>query len=712
MTPAHLFSDEIEQRVNGLISQMTLEEKIGQTNQIHAFSEINKTQVSIGQVGSIVNATDAFIGKSSSPSANAEICNAIQRIAVNESRLNIPILFGRDVLHGYRTIFPIPLGQAASWNLDLVELASAIAANEATSNGIKWTFAPMVDIARDPRWGRVAECFGEDPFLVSTMSKAAVRGFQGIDMSQATKLVGCAKHFVGYGAAEGGRDYESAEISHRTLQDIYLPPFHAAVNAGVGTIMAGLHDLSGVPMAVNRQLLTDVLRLEWGFKGFVVSDWSSVGELVNHGVAQDKAQAASLALFAGVDMDMVSRSYIDNMADLVEKNLIKIETIDEAVRRILRIKFLAGLFDQPFTDTRRASTSILTNDNCNSARLLAQQSIVLLKNKGDILPLDARFKRIAILGPFIDNQKALLGAGSIDGRAEETKSIAEAIKEAKPKDTELYFAELFDEALYQSKRVDVAVVILGEHPIRTGENSSISELGLPPGQSQFLEAIYAQGVPIVLIILSGRPLAIAREVHLANAVLYAWHPGSQGANALADLLFGIANPSGKLPITLPRSTGQIPIYYNHKNSGRPIDLDQFTNRYIDLPQGPLFPFGYGLSYTSFRYSNLSISANVSSGPYTIETDITNIGERAGCEIAQLYIQDRCASVTRPVKELKGFQRICLNPGETKRISFMLNTSDLTFTGLDNLLHLEPGEYHVWVSPNSMEGIAGEFNLEL
>ena len=570
-------------------------------------------------------------------------------------RLKIPLLFGRDVIHGYRTVFPIPLAQAASWNPDLVEQASSIAANEATANGIKWTFAPMVDISRDPRWGRVAESSGEDPFLASTMSEAAVRGFQGIDFSHVSKMVACAKHFVGYGAAEGGRNYESCEISMRTLRDIYLPPFHSAVNAGVGTLMAGFHDLSGVPMSAHRQLLTDVLRMEWGFKGFVVSDWASIDELVNHGVAQDRAQAASLGLFAGVDMDMVSGSYIENLSGLVEQGQLKLETLEEAVRRILRIKFLAGLFEKPFTDPRRAATAILSNENRNAARLFAQQSVVLLKNEAQFLPLDSNFKRIAIIGPHIHSKRELLGTWAPDGRTDETLSIADAMKELKPKDTELIFAEVADEAICLSKRVDAAVVVLGEHPIRSCENSNVSDLGLPPGQGEFLESVWAQSVPIILIVLAGRPLAIAKEIRLANAVLYAWHPGTEGAHALADLLFGFANPSGKLPITMPRSTGQVPLYYNHKNSGRPVGSEHFFYRSVDLLHGPQFPFGYGQSYTSYLYSNLSISASANSGPYNIEADITNSGEREGCEVVQLYIQDRYASIARPVKELKGFK---------------------------------------------------------
>jgi beta-glucosidase len=712
MATANLLHEDIEQKINQLISQMSLDEKIGQTNQLNTFGEIEKEGVRKGQIGSILNATSAFTGVGSSPSASAEICNAIQHIAITESKLKIPLLFGRDVIHGYRTVFPIPLGQAASWNADLVEIASSIAAHEATTNGIKWTFAPMVDISRDPRWGRVAESSGEDPYLASTLSEAAVRGFQGTDLSQATKMVACAKHFVGYGAAEGGRDYESSEISLRTLRDIYLPSYQAAVNAGVGTIMAGFHDLSGVPMSAHRQLLTDVLRLEWGFKGFVVSDWASIEELVNHGIAQDRMHAASLALFAGVDMDMVSGTYSENLSNLVEQGSVKLETLEEAVRRILRIKYLAGLFNQPYTDPRRAATTILSDENRNIARLLAQQSVVLLKNEAEILPLDSRFKRIAILGPHIHSQRELLGTWSPDGRPEETMTIADAIKELKPKDIELFFAEASDEAIRISKQVDVAVVVLGEHPIRSGENSNVSDLRLPPGQSELLESIWAQDVPIILVILAGRPLAIQKELRFANAIFYAWHPGTEGAHAIADLLFGLANPSGKLPITMPRVTGQVPIYYNHKNSGRPIGSSHFAYRYVDIPQGPLFPFGFGMSYTTFKYGNLSVSASADSGPYNIEADITNTGKRSGSEVVQLYIQDRFATVTRPVKELKRFQRIFLKPGETQHISFIIKPADLTFTGLDNLAILEPGEFSCWLGPNSVEGLEGSFALEL
>ena len=711
MSNINLLREPVEEKINDLLSQMTKEEKIGQTNQLHAFGEPEKEAVRQGQVGSILNATSAFAGIGASPSASAEICNAIQRVAFAESRLKIPLLFGRDVIHGYRTVFPIPLGQAASWNPELVELAAAVAASEASADGIKWTFAPMVDIARDPRWGRVAEGSGEDPYLASTMSAAAVRGFQGTDMSAAHKIVACAKHYVGYGGAEGGRDYESAEISMRTLRDIYLPSFRAAVDAGVGTLMAAFHDINGVPMSAHRQLLTDVLRLEWGFKGFVVSDWASIEELVNHGVARHRADAAALALFAGVDMDMVSGTYIENLGSMLEQGHLSPEILDEAVRRILRIKFLAGLFEHPYTDPRRAATTMLTKENRHAACLLAQQSIVLLKNEVSILPLENHFRRIAILGPHAHSRGELFGTWSPDGRPEETISIAEAVKEAAPQGVELIFAESADEAIRRIKEVDLAVLVLGEHPIRSGENSNVSDLSLPPGQRQFLEALVAQGIPVVLIVLAGRPLAIPEEIRLSKAVLYAWHPGTEGGRALADILFGYANPSGKLPVTMPRATGQVPIYYNHKNSGRPIGWQDFAFRYVDLPHGPLLPFGYGLSYTTFQYNNLAVSAIASSGPYDISAEVTNTGTRSGSEVVQLYLRDLVASVTRPVKELKGFQRVALKPCETKRVNFTLKPSDLTFTGMNDLPLLEPGEFHFWVGPNSTEGLQGRFELE-
>lgn len=709
---AALINAPLEERVSQLLSQMTLDEKIGQLNQVHAFGEHEKNAVRNGQIGSIINATSAFAGLGNSPSASAEMCNAIQQVASEESRLHIPIIFGRDVIHGYRTVFPIPLGQAASWNPELVELASAVSAAEASADGIKWTFAPMLDIARDPRWGRVAEGFGEDPFLASTLASAAVKGFQGSDLSASHKIVACGKHFVGYGAAEGGRDYESAEISMRTLRDIYLPPFKAAVDAGVGTIMAAFHDLNSIPLTANYELLTDILRHEWSFKGFVVSDWCSIAELVNHGIVANEAEAAFAALSAGVDMDMVSGVYLKFLQDWLPSGFLSQEIVDEAVRRILRIKFLAGLFEKPYTDTRRASQMILSMQNRNAAHILAQQSIVLLKNEDGILPFHSGLKRILFAGPMIEATGELYGTWTPDGRSEDTQSIAFTAKELMPKDFQISFATSIDDAVRRSALADVVVLCVGEHPSRSGENSNVSHLDLPPGQSEFIQSVANQGVPIVLVVIAGRPLALPREFNLAKAVLYAWHPGIEGANALLDLLLGKANPSAKLPITFPRTTGQVPIYYNHKNSGRPSGTSIFPVRYVDLQNGPLYPFGYGLSYTNFDYTNLQLSEATMTGVLEVSADVTNSGSRTGAEVVQFYIRDLVASVARPVKELKGFQRISLRPGQTHRVTFKIFPADLSFTGRDHLPRLEGGDYNVWIGPDSATGLKGSFTFDI
>jgi len=705
----YLIKDHIEERLNSLLAHMTIEEKIGQMNQVHQFGEIGHDAIRKGEIGSVINAKGPLTGSGSSPSANAEHCNALQRIAIQESRLGIPIIYGRDVIHGYRTVFPIPLAQAAAWDPQLVERATSTAAREACTDGIKWTFSPMLDIARDPRWGRIAEGFGEDPYLASILAAAAVRGFQGEDMADGQKLVACAKHFAGYGAAEGGRDYEGVEISTRTMRDIYLKPFHAAVNAGVGTLMSAFHDLNGIPLSANRWLLTDVLRNEWGFKGFVVSDWNAVAELVNHGIAGDLSQAVAKALHAGVDMDMVSESYLHHLASNLEKQ--PPGELDEAVRRILRIKFLAGLFDQPYVDPERAKVDILTPENRALARRFAQESIILLKNTSNLLPLDGRYHRVAVVGPLVTAQGELFGTWTPDGRVEEATSIMDAFRQSAPANLELSFTDRADQALQYSRSADVAVVIVGEHPMRSGENNNVSSLELPPGQLELVEAIADQGTPIVLVVLAGRPLAINQANRLAAAVLYAWHPGIEGGFALADLIFGSANPCAKLPVTMPRVTGQVPIYYNHKNSGRPAGSGEFSVRYVDLPLGPLYPFGYGLSYTRFDYSDLKVTQpSFKSGTNQFSATITNQGPVAGTEIVQLYVRDLVGSVTRPVKELKGFQKITLQPGEARRVTFDLASGDLAFTGADETSVIEPGEYHVWIGPNSQEGLQGGFTL--
>ncbi len=712
LSTAYLIREPVEQRVQDLLGKMTLLEKVGQLNQVSSFDEPSRALLKQGLIGSILNLPSAIPLPNPGPAVVIEASNAIQRMAVTETRLGIPLLFGRDVIHGFRTIFPIPLAQAASWNPAAVERGAAIAADEATSQGVKWTFAPMLDIARDPRWGRVAEGAGEDPYLCSAMAGAYVHGFQGDDLSDPQRLLACAKHFVGYGGAVGGRDYESVDMSTRTLSDVYLPPFRTAVDQGVATLMAAFHDLNGIPMSANRDLLTDMLRSEWGFKGFVVSDWRSIGELVEHGVVTDLAGAAEAGLFAGIDMDMVAAAYRLHLPELVEKGHVREEQIDEAVRRILRLKYLAGLFDNPYTDPARHKTTLLKPEYRQAARQFAQQTIVLLKNE-KLLPINSRFKKIAFVGPFINSRAELLGAWSMDGRAEDVTPISQAVREVAPKGCELFFADQVDEALRLAQHVDLVVAVIGEHPSRSGENHNVADLSLPSGQRQFVEALAELGVPLALVVLAGRPLAITREARLANALLYAWHPGSEGGYALADLLFGLASPSARLPITLPRHTGQVPIYYAQKPSGRPLGTSpEFRTRYNDLDTSPLYPFGYGLGYTTFAYSNLAISEPHMIGQNEISVDLTNQGPLPGIETVQLYLRDVHASVTRPVKELKGFQRVELKPGETRRITFNLRTPDLVFTGHNDLTRVESGEFRLWLGSNSSEGVSGSFVLDV
>lgn len=699
-----------EDFVEHLLSQMTLDEKIGQLNQIPAGNDFDPNMLRQGKVGSILNGSSGVLTEQGAHTATrAETANYLQRLAL-ESRLKIPLIFGRDVIHGYRTVFPIPLAQAAAFDPTLAQEAAAIAAREASAEGVHWTFAPAVDIARDPRWGRVAEGFGEDPTLASQMAAAVVRGFQGGDLSRPGTLVACAKHYAGYGAAQGGRDYESSEISEHTLRDIYLPPFESAVRAGVGTLMSAFVDLNGIPATASRRLLTDILRGEWGFDGFVVSDWDSVAELVQHGVAEDRAEAARMALYAGVDMDMVSRAYLETLAASVRNGKIPVEEVDEAVRRILRIKYRAGLFARPFADPQRAAQTLPTSAARDLARRLARQSMVLLKNDGNLLPLQG-FRRILVAGNFVHARGELFGTWTLDGRAEDATPLDEALRQTAPKDVELMFESHVDLALHVAHYADAIVLVLGEHPSRSGENANVSDLILPPGQAEFVEAMAALGKPIVLVVFAGRPLAITRQVSQVQAVLYAWHPGIEGGAALGEILFGLESPGGRLPITFPRATGQVPVYYNHKNSGRPITTDGlFRTRYIDLPPTPLYPFGYGLTYTSFQYDNLTVSDVTWRNKITVSADITNTGPRAGREVVQLYVRDLVGSLTRPVRELKAFQAVELRPGETRRVTFTITEDMLAFTRADGTRGLEPGRFHVWIAPHSEGGLRGEFAI--
>ena len=702
-------TDSSDSFINNLLGQMTLEEKIGQLNQVNPDDRLDTDFVRLGKIGSVINASGALTGQGSSASVGPELTNYLQQIAM-ETPLKIPLIFGRDVIHGYRTVFPIPLAQAAAFNPELACNAASIAAQEASASGIKWTFAPMLDIARDPRWGRVAEGNGEDPYLGAQMAASLVMGFQGDDMALPNKLVACAKHFVGYGSAEGGRDYDHGEISEPTLRDVYLPPFESAVRAGVGTIMSAFLDLNGVPATANRHLLTDVLRGEWGFDGFVVSDWESVGELIFHGVADNSADAASIALHAGVDMDMVSQAYLDTLAASVQSGKVSVKDIDEAVLRILRIKHRAGLFNDPFTDPTRFAREVLTDESRQLARQFARESMVLLKNNDDILPLRG-FRKILVAGDFVNATTELFGTWTPDGRAGEVVSLQQGIKDVAPKGVDFWFAENVDQALVYGLQSDAIVIVIGEHPRRSGENANLSDLSLPPGQAEFIDLIVTLGKPVVLVIFAGRPLVVTRQLSQVDALIYAWHPGIEGSAALGEILFGRKPPVGRLPITFPRATGQVPIYYNHKNSGRPVTVDgEFKSRYIDLPNPPLLPFGYGLSYTTFEYSNLGLSQQILRDNILITAEITNTGKQAGSELVQLYVRDLVGSLTRPVRELKGFQRIELQPGESKRVSFSLTEEMLAFTRSDGSKGTEPGRFQVWLAPNSASGLCAEFSL--
>ncbi len=700
---------ETERFVDHLLSQMTLSEKIGQLNQHLVREDFDPDTIRQGQAGSVINAAGALTGQGFSAARDVEAGNYLQGLAL-ESRLRIPLIFGRDVIHGCRTVFPIPLGQAAAFDPSLSEEAAGIAALEATAEGNKWTFAPMLDIARDPRWGRVAEGNGEDPVLGARLAAALVRGYQGDDMARPDKLVACAKHYVGYGAAEAGRDYDSGEISEPTLRDVYLPPFASAVRAGVGTVMSAFIDLNGVPATANRRLLTDVLRGELGFQGFVVSDWESVGELIQHGVAEDRAHAAQLALHAGVDLDMCSRCYLDTLAGSVQSGRIAPEEIDEAVRRILRIKHRAGLFDLPFIDPERVSRDMLSDRARQVARQFARASMVLLKNEGGLLPLQG-FRNILVAGNFAHAGPEMYGTWTVSGRAEDVTPLDVAFRQVAPKDLALRFEADHDLALQAAAHAEAIVLVLGEHPSRSGENANVSDLGLPPGQAEFVDVMAGLGKPMILVVFAGRPLAITRQLAQAGAVLYAWHPGIEGGAALGEILFGLEAPGGRLPITLPRATGQAPIYYNQKNSGRPLTPDgMFRSRYLDLPAGPLRPFGFGLGYTTFEYAHLQVHRDARRGRLEVSADVTNTGSRPGRELVQLYTRDLVGSLTRPVRELKDFQHVDLQPGGTRRVVFTLDDDALAFTRADGSWGVETGRFHVWIAPNSQAGLQGEFSL--
>ena len=698
----------IDQRIDDLLSRMTLDEKVGQLVQYSGFNEDRGAAIREGRVGSLLNVT------------GAENTNRVQRIAVEESRLGIPLLFGLDVIHGYRTIFPIPLATASSWDPELVTTIEAMAAREARAAGVHWTFAPMVDIGRDPRWGRIIEGAGEDPYLGSVMAAARVQGFQGSDIAAPDRLIATAKHYVAYGAPVGGRDYNSVDMSERSLREIYLPPFKAGIEAGALSLMSAFNTLNGVPATANRFTMNRILRGEWGFDGFVVSDWNSIGELVNHGFARDDREAARLAFDATVDMDMMGGVYAGHLADLVRNNVIPEARLDESVHRVLRAKFMLGLFENPYADPATEAAAILRDDHVRAARDAARKSMVLLKNDGALLPLSDDIGSIAVIGPLADNQEDLLGAWHAQGQAEDVVTVLAGIRRRAAPTTTITYArgatitgpetDGFAEAVEVARNADVAMVVVGEREVETGEAASRTSLALPGVQRELIEAVRETGTPVVAIIMSGRPLAIPWLAANVPAILQAWHPGIQGGHAVADLLWGDVNPSAKLTVSFPRSVGQIPIYYSRDITGRPRTDFRYTSKYLDSRNTPLYPFGHGLSYTTFEYGDLVLSADTISpdGTISVSAMVRNTGDGAGAEVVQLYIRDLVASVVRPVKELKGFTKVYLEPGEEQTVRFTLGPRELGFYNQDMQWVVEPGVFMLWIGWNSVKGLERTF----
>jgi beta-glucosidase len=732
--PAASFdTPQVEAKVDALLSQMTLEEKVGQLNQLAVDS--------LTGPGKAAGGLDALIMKGSVGSlfnvVHAKGTNGFQKEAVEGSRLHIPILFGHDVIHGFHTMFPIPLGLSASWDPSLVERTAHFAALEASSEGVRWTFSPMVDIARDARWGRITEGAGEDPYLGSAFARAYVRGYQGARLDDPASIVACAKHFVGYGAPEGGREYNTTEISERTLRDVYLPPFHAAVDEGAGTLMSAFNAIDGVPASANAFTLTEVLRNEWGFRGFVVSDWTAVREIMLHGVADDETTAARKSFMAGVDMDMQSSLYLPELPGLVRSGVVPAARLDDAVRRILRIKFALGLFERPYVGADGGISAEAARQGRELAREAAEKSFVLLENRAvngaPLLPLAAAAgRKVALIGPLADSAADMMGSwpGAANSKGVVTLKAALAERLGRAGMTLSYAAGTtttgdsesgFAGAIDAARGADVVLLALGENSNSSGEASARATLGIEGNQEKLLEAVVATGKPVVLVVFSGRPLAITWAAGHVPAILEAWFPGFEAGPAVARVLFGDEDPSGRLTASFPRSDGQEPIYYNTLNTGRPrsdpIGLGStkadpyYVTGYIDEKNTPLYPFGYGLTYTRFEYSPVSVDeATIGAGALnrgdshlTVTADIRNTGPRAGTETAQLYIRLRGTSVARPVRELKGFERVHLAPGESRRVQFTLGREELSFWNIDMKDVAEPGSLYIWVAPDSTQG---------
>jgi beta-glucosidase len=731
-----------DNRIDSLLNVMTLEEKIGQLNlpSAGAFvtgavesSDIAK-KIEQGKVGGLFNIKTV---------ANIK---EMQKIAVEKSRLKIPLIFGMDVIHGYESVFPIPLGLSCSWDMNLIQRSARIAANEASADGINWTFSPMVDISRDPRWGRVSEGSGEDPYLGSEIAKAMVKGYQGDDLSANNTIMSCVKHYALYGASEAGRDYNTVDMSHHRMYNEYFPPYKAAVDAGAGSIMASFNEIDGVPATANKWLLTDVLRKEWGFKGFVVSDYTGVSEMINHGFGDIQTVSAK-AVNAGLDMDMVSEGLLNTVAKSIQEGRLTEKQIDDACRRILKAKFQLGLFDDPYKycDENRAKKEVFTAANRAEARSIAAQSFVLLKNKGNILPIK-KSGTIALVGPLADAKENMTGTWSVAARFSESISLREGLQKAVGSNAKIIYAkgsnlaedslleknatlfgkslhrdkrsaeQLRDEAVRMARNADVIVAAVGEAAEMSGEAASRTTIEIPETQRDLIKALLKTGKPVVLVLFTGRPLALKWEEENVPAILNVWFGGSEAGDAIADVLFGDVNPSGKLTMTFPQNVGQVPLYYAHKNTGRPLSgpwFQKFQSNYLDVSNEPLYPFGFGLSYTTFDYGDVKISNKEmnTNDELTITCEVTNTGERSGEETVQLYVRDLVGSVTRPVKELKGFQKISLMAGENKQVTFKLSVKDLSFYRQDMSWGTEPGDFEVFIGGNSRDVKKSSFVLK-
>ncbi len=721
----------VQKRVADLLKRMTLAEKIGQLQQLdrntNAAADFSD-QLRSGAVGSFLGGSELI----ETPLQR----NTLQHIAIEQSRLGIPLIFGHDSIHGFRTTFPIPLAQACAWEPELFERTETISARESAVVGIDWTFAPMVDLARDPRWGRIAEGFGEDPWLGALYAAACVHGFQGTNAAAPDRVVACLKHYAGYGAAEGGRDYNTTEISEYTLRNFYLPQFKAGMDAGAWTLMSAFNCLSGMPASANRHTLTEILRDEWKFRGFVISDWDAVNELIPQGVAADGAEAARLALNAGVDMEMVSSNYHNTLAELIKQRKVPESVVDEAVRRILTVKFAKGLFEKPYVDESLYLTAFLKPDALALAREAAAKSCVLLKNENGALPVSRQAKTIALIGPLGEETGDLLGCWAARGHWQDAVSLAAGLRAKLAPGSELKVVcgcnltetakitkrldgtavaeaataggDDFAEALSAAKAAEVVILALGEPAGWTGENSSRSTLGLPGWQMELFDAVVATGKPVIVVLINGRPLAVPRVQEQAAAILEAWDPGIQGGNGVADVLFGDVDPAGRLTTTFPRSVGQVPIHYNHFNTGRPA-----LGKYEDGPSTPLYPFGFGLAYTTFEYGQMELSAPVMKpgGMFIAKVNLKNTGSRAGTEVVQLYLRDVAASAgPRPVRELKGFQKVLLQPGDSTEVAFTISSDELGYYDTKGHWLVEPGKFQVWLTKDSASGAPVGFEL--